>query len=239
MKKVKGILLGIGLGIILCGCGVAVSNEPVEKEMEMTIVKDELVSTSHKIVEEKVEIETVEASSAEELAEDRESIQTVKTNENESGIEENKQVCEEMEENPVYKDGVVTQEDFVIQIGDVLVHTGDTMNTMLEELGEPDDFVQARSCFYDGDDKVYTYGGISIYTYPSKADDIVYLIEVSGNEKLLSGIGVGSTRADMIVAYGEEYVEFGTMLAYDLSENASISFQVENDIITFIEIYNE
>ncbi len=236
MKKVKGILLGIGLTVMLYGCGAEVSNETVGKELEMTIVKDELVSTSHKVVEEKVEIvEAIEESKAEELSQDKESVHIDKEN----SIEENTQVSGEMEENPLYKDGEVSQEDFVIQIGDILIHTGDTMNALLEELGEPDDFVQARSCLYDGDDKVYTYGGITVYTYPSGEDDIVYLIEVSGEEKLLSGIGVGSTKADIASVYGDEYVEFGTMLAYDLSETASISFQMENDVITFIEIYNE
>ncbi len=237
MKKVKGIIISIGLVIALCGCGAEALNDEVSKELEMTIVKDELVSTSDKVVEEKesVEKETVLVEDkTEELSEDRESIQIEKETNNEVTVD-----TIAVEENPLYMDGMVTQDDLVIQIRDVLVRTGDNINMYLEQLGTPDDFVQARSCLYDGDDKVYTFGGIIIYTYPNGADDIVYLIEVTGGEKLLSGIGIGSAKSDVIAAYGEEYVEFGTMLAYDLSETASLSFQIENDVVTFIEIYNE
>ena len=236
MKKVKGFLVVLGLMFVFCGCGAEKVNEQTNTN-PVTVVKDELVSTSDKIAEEKANKEEVETSiekKTEEIAEDKESIQIATGPEKESVIEE-----QEQDSNLFYVDGVVTQEDFVICIGNVLVHTGDTMNNLLEQLGAPDDFVQARSCLYDGDDKLYTYGGIVIYTYPSGEDDIVYLMEVTGTETLLSGIGIGSGREDVLAAYGEAYTEFGTMLAYDLSETASLSFQMENDKVTFIEIYQE
>lgn len=247
MKKIKLVVLSIGLVVTFSGCAANEASEQVNIEQEMTIVNDELVSTSDKVVEEKQVNNSIEKadensqSKMEEVSEDRESIQTDKNEVKEpEEVEAETEVEDDTVQNSTaYTDGAVSKEDFAIQIGSVLVCTGDDINTLVEQLGTPDDFVQARSCLYDGDDKVYTYGGIAIYTYPNGAEDIVYLIEVTGSEKLLSDVGVGSTIADITQAYGNDYVEFGTMLSYDLSETASISFQIENDVVTFIEIYNE
>ncbi len=239
------MIITMGLIISLCGCSTNTTNEQVNNEKEMTIVNDELVSTSDKVVEEinkdTEKIDVNQQSKAEEASEDRESIQTDKGDIKESVEKEEKQdaVDNEVQNTALYTDGAVTVEDLAILVGNVLVQTGVDMNTLLEQLGTPDDFVQARSCLYDGDDKVYTYGGIAVYTYPNGAEDIVYLIEVSGNEKLLSNVGVGSAVAEVTEAYGSDYAEFGMMIAYDLSDTASISFQIDNDTVTFIEIYNE
>lgn len=233
MKMAKGVIITLGFVLLVCGCGANTSVEQVNDKEEMTILQDELVSASAKldIQQSEVEVESSEELDTEEYAQDKESIEIL------SEVIENTTL--ETEDNLIYQDGIVSSEDLAIKVGDVLVNTGDDINTLLDKLGSPDDFVQARSCLYDGDDKVFTYGGIVIYTYPNGAEDIVYLIEVEGDEKLLSGIGVGSTWTDMIAAYGEEYVVYDPMVSYEISETACISFQMENNVISFVEIYNE
>lgn len=239
MKKLKGVMILVGCVLLIGGCGANATNEQIEYKQEMTILNDELVSTTEKLdsLESQSTVESVQDTNVEEGAQDKESIEiAVDSEENITFVESS---VSEIEDNSIYSDGMVSREDLAIMVGDTLVCTGDDINILLESLGTPDDFVQARSCLYDGDDKLYTYGGIIIYTYPNGAEDIVYLIEVSGDEKLLSGIGVGSTWTDMIAMYGEEYALFGSMVSYELSESASISFQMEDNVISFVEIYNE
>lgn len=137
-------------------------------------------------------------------------------------------------------DGKVSEEDFAVKINDVKITFGEDINDYLDELGEADSYTEARSCLYDGYDKVYEYGGITLYTYPSGKKDIVYIAEYNGEESTLSGIRIGSTKKEVLAAYGEDYAEDTLYLTYEYGENAAtISFQFENDKVSYIEIYNE
>lgn len=151
-----------------------------------------------------------------------------------------KEVSEQQKNNSgAEADGKVTKEDFAVIVNDVRIELGTDINEVVEQLGEPDDYVQARSCLHDGDDKIYTFGGVTIYTYPEGKKDIVYIVEYTGKEKTPSGIGVGSKLTDLEMAYGKNYVEDAFYTIYNLEDNATISFQISDEEITYIEFYME
>lgn len=133
-------------------------------------------------------------------------------------------------------DGKVTQDDFAVSLNGVKVALGDDINCLLEQLGKPDSFNQGKSCLNDGYDKIYTYGGITITTYPCDKKDIVNIIEMDGEEATLSGIKKGSTKQEIIAAYGNEYEEDLSYITYTFGDSEEIGFKLKNDKVELIYI---
>lgn len=134
----------------------------------------------------------------------------------------------------VKADGKVDENDFIIKVNNVEIKMGEDLNVYMKDLGEPDDLIQARSCNYDGDDKVYTYGDVILYTYTDGKSDILYSAEITGETSTLSGIKVGSTKQEVITAYGKNYVDDGMYITYQYTENETIGFQIVENLVTFI-----
>ena len=61
-------------------------------------------------------------------------------------------------------------------------------------------------------------------------------MEYEGDASLSSGIGIGSSREDVVAVYGVEYILDGDYLIYEY-ENISLSFEIEDEKVVFIEIY--
>ena len=150
-----------------------------------------------------------------------------------------------MEENTIVETESVQEvienaqnEEPVIVVKDITIKIGDDLSVLVDSLGEPDDYQAAKSCTGEGDEKVYGYGGISIYTTPSAGQDLVYILELAGEEKLPTGVGLGSSKQDVIGVYGEKYTDDGNYISYEY-DNGSITlgFEFEGDIVKFIEIY--
>ncbi|MGI6562488.1 MAG: hypothetical protein ACOX3Q_08015 [Clostridia bacterium] len=114
---------------------------------------------------------------------------------------------------------------------------------LLEELGEPEEVQEAPSCLYEGMDKVYTYKGVEIYTYPYEGKDLIDEIFITDSAyETKRGIKVGDTKEDLIKAYGEDYVDEGGIYRYALKkgdlDSPCIYFTIDNDIITGISLYS-
>lgn len=243
MKKIVSTVILVGLVGIL-----VISNATVEAAKKRENVKQESVVKERGMVsvvttreqenrksniKEKVKKETKSSDEKDEKVTSKEN------NKAENNIEKEDVKKEEVIRNCIEADGKVTKEDFAVIINDVRIEIGIDINEIIEQLGEPDDYMQARSCLHDGDDKIYTFGGIIIYTYPEGKKDIVYIVEYTGKEKTPSGIGLGSTMADLEEAYGREYVEDTVYTTYELDADATISFQLENQEVIYIEFYME
>lgn len=163
------------------------------------------------------------------------------TSKNETKKSETKKVeTKKTETKPtIVADGKVTEEDFAVIVNDVEVKFGEDINEYLKKLGDPDDFSQARSCLHDGDDKIFVYGDVTLYTFPNGKKDILYIAEYTGETKTKSGINVGSTKDDVIKAYGKKYEEDPVFMVYSLDELSTISIQMENNKVVYVEIYKE
>lgn len=87
---------------------------------------------------------------------------------------------------------------------------------LLDFLGEPDSYFEAASCAFDGLDKTYTYAGVEIITYPDEERDYISSVRIlDSSVSTPEGITVGSTRADVIAAYGEDFQEIGEQYVYE------------------------
>ncbi len=95
-----------------------------------------------------------------------------------------------------------------------------TLNTNIANvqlaLGQTTDYSEAPSCNYDGLDKVFTYGSVSIYTYPHQSGDLINEIEVSdasiSTDKGITPIG--KTIDDIKAVYGEPTSVEGSTYKY-------------------------
>lgn len=133
-------------------------------------------------------------------------------------------------------EGSVTDGDYAVIVKGVTIPLHGDMADYTASLGDPDDFASAKSCTEAGDDKVYTYGGTVIYTYITNGADIISLIEITGSETLVSGIHVGSTKEEVIAAYGSAYTEEGAELLYETGDR-TIGLQMADNKVSFIELF--
>lgn len=105
---------------------------------------------------------------------------------------------------------------------------------IIEALGEPAEYFEAASCAFQGLDKIYTYGGFEINTYPSEDKDFiasVYFLDDSVTTD--KGIYLGASLEDVTAAYGEDYTEKDGEYTYTLGES-TLSFLIEEDSVASI-----
>ena len=235
MKR-RWIWTSICMMVILgsSACGSASETEEVSDVTQAIEVESTQEAETVMVVEDSnvVTAQNVMVAEKKDDIKEEKVIKTVKTTEAKNETNTGKEVAGA-------SDGKVDEMDFAVVVNGMLIKIGDDINEMLSEVGEPDDFTEARSCLHDGNDRIYTYGGIVIYTYPNGKKDIVNIIEFQGDEKTLSGIGLGSTKAEIEAAYGSDYVEEFSFMTYMYRENATISFQMDGEECAYIEMYWE
>ena len=88
---------------------------------------------------------------------------------------------------------------------------------ILEKLGDPASYFEAASCAFEGLDKMYTYSGFEVDTYPAAEDkDCVSAVILKDDSvSTPEGVTIGSTPEDVTAAYGEEYDTIGQQYAYE------------------------
>lgn len=112
---------------------------------------------------------------------------------------------------------------------------GEIWGPSLEKLGEPDNYSEAASCYYDGLDKIFTYDGFEIRTYPDKEKDRILDICISSDKyKTDEGLAVGDTLEDINRVYGDRYILSGnSTYRYYLNKEAYVYFFVLNEQIKY------
>jgi hypothetical protein len=96
-------------------------------------------------------------------------------------------------------------------------------------------FEEMDSCLYIGKDRIYTYDGAVVYTYPDDGNDYILEIELTGSSKTGRGIGIGSTMDDVVAQYGETYEEKGLTVVYTVDLYQLILTMV-NDKVEMIRL---
>lgn len=135
---------------------------------------------------------------------------------------------------------------YSLTIDGVTIKGNSKVQQYLDKLGDDYEYSESISCAYDGLDKIYTYDNFSIYTYPDGDQDYVLEVEVlGGSYETGKGIKIGSSRADVIKAYGDKYLEDGVLLYYNKTNDAAdttapmLYFVMENDKVTSFGIVGE
>ena len=121
--------------------------------------------------------------------------------------------------------------DLTFHYNGIAVSPDDTMNLLLKSLGEPDSFRSNPSCAYEGEDKTYTYGDMTIYTYPAgKTTDKVDEIEITGSSVSTDkGVKVGMTKEQITAIYGNGYVMNDNIMTYSVDDSAYFYAILENN----------
>lgn len=106
---------------------------------------------------------------------------------------------------------------------------------LLDFIGESDTYFEAASCAFDGLDKTYTYSDVEIITYPDGDVDYISSIRLlSSAAATPEGITIGSSKADVVAAYGEDFEEFAGQYTYE-DGDAQLFILFENDAVVSVE----
>lgn len=237
----------------MSGCGASdkptskitseVTSEPVieTQSVQETETQTEIETSSElsSETETQTETQTETETEIETQTETEKTKETVTETVSQSEAPSETQVTPESEAEPepvAAAEGSVSEGDYAVVVKGASIPLGGDMRNYVGTLGDPDEFGSAKSCTEAGEDKVYTYGGTVIYTYITNGADIISLIEVTGGEVLPSGIHIGSTKDEVIAAYGRNYTEEGSELLYELG-GKTIGLQMTNDKVSFMELF--
>jgi len=122
--------------------------------------------------------------------------------------------------------------DFAFKMNDVLIEMNQNINYVIDRLGEPLGVFEAPSCAFDGIDRIFSYPGVQLYTYPIGDDDFIHTIGFFDDSVRTTegGIRLGSTLQAVLDAYGDDY-EFDTGM-YTFSRGLTkLEFLIEDGIV--------
>jgi hypothetical protein len=134
-------------------------------------------------------------------------------------------------------DGAVTgetPEGFTFEADGVTIPLDVDAAPIIEALGEPVEYFEAASCAFQGLDKIYTYNGFEINTYPKEDKDYistVYFLDdsVATDE----GIYLGASLDEITAAYGEDYTQEVNEYTYTLGQT-KLCFIIEGGSVSSI-----
>lgn len=135
----------------------------------------------------------------------------------------------------IMQGSMLTSWAYTFQAGELEISMKQDASEVLSVLGKAVSFYEAQSCKHQGKEKVFTYEGFELSTYPSGNADYVKSIWFLGEEtQTPEGIHIGSSIEDMVEAYGEDYVEKQGRYSYT-SEEVILTFYTKKGLISGIE----
>ncbi len=122
-------------------------------------------------------------------------------------------------------------EGFSFEYNDVKIPMNVDAAPIVTALGESVDYFEAASCAFQGLDKIYSYNGFELGTYPNGDKDYVsYVTLLDDSVSTDKGVYVGSALDEVTAAYGNEYTVEGSSYVYRLGES-KLTFIVEEDVV--------
>ncbi len=118
-----------------------------------------------------------------------------------------------------------------LTVGETFLYPGADPASVLAQLGEPYDMLEAASCVHDGFDRVYYYAGYEINTQPtaSGGEVITSIYLVDDSIATDEGLRIGDTLDAVLQLYGEVSADAGvyTYSKTDSGVTASIHIAVD------------
>ncbi len=111
------------------------------------------------------------------------------------------------------------------------------MSELMNGIGDPTTYEESPSCLYQGLDKDYTYPGFKLRTYPE--NEVDYVLNVCFTDDSVAtpeGIMLGSSRSDVINAYGSSFTEANGNTVY-VKGNTELRFRFDGDSVSAIEYW--
>lgn len=117
----------------------------------------------------------------------------------ETKIETGQEMAENTESN--------STNGYTFEANGVKFTTGDKTQVALDALGEYNETLSAPSCAFEGEDTVYKYDGVEIYSYDKNGEEYISGIFLLEDTSTPEGLKIGSSKEDMIKLYGEDFTE--------------------------------
>ena len=125
-------------------------------------------------------------------------------------------------------------EGFTFATQGVTIHMDQDMSIVLEQLGEPLGVFEAPSCAFDGIDRIFSFPGVQIHTYPLDDLDFVHTISIRDDSvTTMKGIYLGSSWEAVLAAYGDDYEQEFGMFTFTRGQT-TLSFFIEDDMVVGI-----
>ena len=105
---------------------------------------------------------------------------------------------------------------------------------IIKALGDSQSYFEAASCAFQGLDKMYTYAGFEVDTYPNDGVDYISSVDIKDDTvSTLEGISIGSTFDEVKAAYGEDYTESSGAYTY-IKGDSRLTFIIKDDAVDAI-----
>ena len=132
---------------------------------------------------------------------------------------------------------VVENNTYTFVYNNTVVTPHAKMSELMNGLGDPSSYEESPSCLYQGLDKDYTYPGFKLRTYPE--NEVDYVLNVCFTDDSVAtpeGIMLGSTRSEVINAYGSSFTEQNGNVVY-VKGNTELRFRFNGDSVSAIEYW--
>lgn len=124
---------------------------------------------------------------------------------------------------------------YSFKAGATTITVGENAKDVLSALGKADKTFEQDSCAYQGKDKVYTYKGYELSTYPVKGvDKIASVYFLDKTVATPEGIRIGSSKEEALKAYGNNYKELAGVYRY-VSGETELDIYTTNNVVDGIE----
>lgn len=240
-KRIILTIMGMSLALTACSGQAETSQQTPSQqtqEVETTAAeqtKEENHTQENQEQENKTQEEQEETTAQQETEPEQESTEN-ETSQQETVAAAEEQAETEPSEKTVKEKGEITQADIAVSVRGVAVSPGEIMENYINALGEPDELSGVPSCVEEGDDKVYTYAGVVIYTYRANGTDRINLIEITGTESLVKGVHIGDAMDTVIAAYGDSYTMDGAEMLYEINDKV-MGLVITDGKVSFMELF--
>lgn len=124
---------------------------------------------------------------------------------------------------------------YAFTVNDTRIVINQDASDALSKLGKAKKVFEQDSCAYQGKDKVYSYDGFEISTYPVGKKEYVssvYILDDTAQTE--EGIKIGSGSKEVIKAYGKNYKLENDVYRYS-KDGVEICFYMTNSKVDAIE----
>ena len=229
----------LAAGLQMTGCsGSGQETEAANTQAETSAAAEETRGEENGSRDEESQAETQTSSSAETKEADQS--QADETAGKETTEEETATEAATPEETTVLETEAETRAEvkhsgYLFQSGGVTIGMNEDVAVILNGLGAWSNYAESPSCAFKGLDKIYSYSGFDLYTYPIKNVDYVNSVYFTDDSvSTPEGIRIGSSEADMLAAYGDQYTEEYGVYTYT-KEKSTLSFIITDGVVDSVE----
>lgn len=123
---------------------------------------------------------------------------------------------------------------FALPIGNFTIYMDQNIQDVLDAMGEPLGVFEAPSCAFDGIDRIFSFSGLQIHTYPLDDGDFIHTVSIRDDSIMTqNGIYIGNSWDSVLAAYGSDYQQDFGMFTFTKGVT-KLQFYVESDMVVAI-----